>query len=532
MRTGQHVEPEDATPALSSRGAPLLPALIAGALLCLGVACDESEDDPHATVDASDTADAAVIDWALSELTPLNVQDGRIVDGHGGTVILRGVGVNQLGDFFQGHPDIEPTLPLEKRDFELMEALGLNSVRLVVSWSALEPERGVYDEDYIARVRQAVDWARESRIYVIVDMHQDAWGKYIASPTDVECEAPRTPNVGWDGAPQWATLTDGLDTCILRTRELAPAVERAWQSFWEDRDGIQERFVAAWARLASEFRDDPVVVGYDILNEPNWGEDLDTCIRTHLPGMHRRALEAIRATEDAGHHKIIFFEPTALWSAYPQEEAVPFTDDPNIVYAPHIYNSLVELPFATNFQNAAAEAAVHGCPFWIGEWWGSDRQVAGVIAALEDRYQVGSARWLWKVSCGDPHFMAECWPDCEDHAYNGDRNSVFNIRCGDPEYPEGQEIGYHPTDEVILSRPYPRSFPSPATYVVDPDLRSIDIEGTSDGRVPLVLWIPGEGQPQVDSTGTDTPVLYDVPGGWILYTVPAAGEWHLQATGG
>lgn len=379
------------------RGQNLL-LLLVGAFFPLFVGCDGSEDGTEPRADASDEEDLPASPWSSLEPIPLHVEDGRIVDSNGGTVILRGVGVNQLGDYFQGNPHIDPVFPLEKRDFELMEALGLNSVRLVVSWSFLEPERGVYDEAYIARVREAIDWARQSRIYVILDMHQDAWGKHIASPPDAECESPRTPNVGWDGAPEWATMTDGLSTCIVGTRELSAAVTQAWQSFWEDRDGIQEHFVAAWARLASEFTGDPVVAGYDVLNEPNWGENLNTCIRTHLPAMHRRVLEAIRETEGDGPHKIIFFEPTAMWSFYPEEEAVPFTDDPNIVYAPHIYNSMGDLPIETNFQNAAAEAAVHGCPFWFGEWWGSDRERAGMVAALEDSYQVGSARWIWKVS--------------------------------------------------------------------------------------------------------------------------------------
>ena len=507
-------------------------SLLVTALSALLAGCDGEEDGRQPPVDVSGEGDLSPSPGFSLDLLPLHVEDGRIVDSNGGTVILRGVGVNQLGDYFQGNPNIAPIFPLEKRDFELMEALGLNSVRLVVSWSFLEPERSVYDETYIEMVIQAVEWARQSRIYVILDMHQDAWGKHIASPLDVECVAPRTPNVGWDGAPEWATMTDGLSTCILGTRELSVAVTQAWQSFWEDREGIQERFVAAWARLASEFVDDPTVAGYDILNEPNWGEALNRCIRTHLPAMHRRALEAIRDTEGDGPNKIIFFEPTAMWSFYPEEEAVPFTDDPNIVYAPHIYNSMGEsITVETNFHNAAAEAAVHGCPFWFGEWWGSDRERAGAVAALEDSYQVGSARWIWKVSCGDPHFMVGCWPDCADHLPTGNRNSVIDIECGNPEHPEGEELGYHPTDAVILSRPYPRSFPSPATYLVDPDRRSIEFEGTSPGDIPLVLWIPGEEEPQVESTGAGEPVLHDVPGGWILYTMPNAGQWSLQATG-
>ena len=64
---------------------------------------------------------------------------------------------------------------------------GLNVVRLIPSWSSLEPERGVIDESYIDR-NQNDGWIRQKiRIYVSLDMHQDAWGKFIASSPDTQC---------------------------------------------------------------------------------------------------------------------------------------------------------------------------------------------------------------------------------------------------------------------------------------------------------------------------------------------------------
>ena len=516
--------------------------------LLLTAGCESGandEDDSAPDDDDSGDDDSGGDDYDLdgnrrTELLSLHVEDGRIVDSSGATVILRGVAVNQLGDYFQGHPDILPTLPLEKRDFEQMEALGLNSVRLIVTWSFLEPERGVFDEDYIAQVKEAVQWARESRIYVILDMHQDAWGKYIATPPDHECKPPWAPNIGWDGAPQWATITDGLNPCMLETRELSPAVMRAWQSFWEDRDGILQHFVDTWARLASEFTDDPIVAGYNILNEPNWGENFREAVNHYKPEMHRRCLEAIRETERNDRHKIIFFEPSALWSFYPKEKPVLFTDDPDIVYAPHIYNSINGVlwdllgrdlvTIEMNFANAAAEAEVYGSPFWFGEWWGSNRERAGLIAELEDFYQIGSARWLWKSSCGDPHVMSSCWPNCSG-LREFTQGCVLNIGCGDPDYPEGVELGYHPTDAVILARPYPRTFPSPATYLVDPDARSISLEGISPGNVPLTVWIPGDGEPKWQGENISDPQFRKVPGGWIITALPGAGQWSVFAQG-
>ena len=88
-----------------------------------------------------------------------------------------------------------------------MRTLGFDVVRLLVHWSALEPRRGTFDTAYLDRIRQAVGWAREHGIYVVLDMHQDAWGKYIASPPGETCAPGFTHQQGWDGAPRWATLT-------------------------------------------------------------------------------------------------------------------------------------------------------------------------------------------------------------------------------------------------------------------------------------------------------------------------------------
>src|SRR3972149_9471465 len=93
-------------------------------------------------------------------------------------------------------------------------------------------------------------------------------------------------------------------------------------------------------------------------------------------------------------------------------------------------------------------------------------------AALEDQYQVGAARWIWKSSCGDPHRMAEFWP-ASDQTPEGTLHAVVVLRCGDPARSEGIEEGINPLDAVILARPYPRAYPAPAVFASDPAARAL-----------------------------------------------------------
>ena len=74
------------------------------------------------------------------ELLPLSTsKDRRIVDADGRDVLLRGANVNSLGEYWQGVPSIDPTLPVSDDDWDTMAAHGFSVIRLLVSWSRIEP---------------------------------------------------------------------------------------------------------------------------------------------------------------------------------------------------------------------------------------------------------------------------------------------------------------------------------------------------------------------------------------------------------
>lgn len=474
----------------------------------------------------------------------LQVAGGQIVDGHGRTVLLRGVNVNQLGDYFQPNPAVPATVPLTERDFERIAALGMNTVRLLVHWSRLEPEPGMRDPHYLAEIKQAVEWAEDAGIFVILDMHQDAWSKYVATDPDEMCPPPLSHAKGWDGAPEWATFTDGLPRCMMQQREFSLAVAQAFESFWLDRPapdgiGIQQHLVDTWAWLAGEFAGTPTVIGYDLLNEPNPGFTPVVTDITFLGEFYRRALSAIRDAEAGGLTKIVFFEPMATWSATSVGIPRPFATDTQIVYAPHIYTGSLNVDRAalgqelismrTGFEQARREADLYDTTFFSGEWgfWGSAAETATYMrryAALEDEFQIGGTIWQWKQACGDPHSAS--YPDGRIPETSG---NVVVLRCGDEANPAGVDVGLVEDTAFVLSRPYPRRFPGTAQFSWDPDTRHFLISGQYVAHSKSIeLWVPGETEPVVVLDGLAFKAQQQVEGGWIIHLEPVQNIWHAE----
>ncbi|CAM2773240.1 cellulase family glycosylhydrolase [Prescottella defluvii] len=472
------------------------------------------------TLQAAPAAEAAPLEdgWTLPQLT---VEDRTIKDVDGRTVLLRGTNVNQLNEYAQNGTDLPTVAPLDRTDFARMAALGFDVVRLNVSWSALEPTRGAFDQAYVQRIRSAVQDAKDHGIYTVLDMHQDAWGPFIGTPAGQDCPPLLEPGVGWDGAPEWATLTGGWTTCTIGgLREASPAVARAFQAFYDDEQGIQGRLVATWARLAAEFKDEPAVAGYDLLNEPNPGLRGPILAADQIGRFYQRAITAIRQAESGGFPHLIFFEPSAIWSAFGIDALPPrhYLTDPLVVFSPHLYNQSItvssEFPsLESGFRIAAAAADWYDAPLWTGEWgWFGD---ADEQSAVVDRFvdatnahRMGGAWWSWTQACGDPHAV-------RDGNTGKPQGNLNVIDC-----PSGEPLGTAEGFATPLSRAYPRATPGDIT-----DLTSDGFSGTGRGR--LEAWYPGAARPQLDTTDLADVELVQVDGGWRL-TAHADGDYSVS----
>jgi hypothetical protein len=408
-----------------------------------------------------------------------------IVDSAGRTVMLRGTDLRGLEDDFYpipggGEPGTQPQYPIDPSaydgtcpptrpgagepptcevsaglpeyqqpsafgsgdDLAEIRAQGFDFIRLTLSWSLLEPTPGVYSRVYLDRIAQVVGWAREQGVYVLLDMHQDNYSRFIPDQAPLSAgpvgTAPEEPNHA-DGAPPWAVISSGVPPeAVAGQGEFSAAVEAAFTSFWLNRTptdsggkplpqgaapgpGLEDHYIGAMAALVSRFKDDSTVAGYEIMNEPLPGLIAPVVFSsTFLYPFYTRVVNALTAR--GVNRQSFFFEPMAIRNLEdaPDQLPLPFSSYPNLVYAPHDYTHVFTIdreagippsqsPYPVSYdqpyQVADAEARTFGAALVCGEFneFGSDpatyKEVVGGMTAAQDRHLVGSAYWAWT---GDP----------------------------------------------------------------------------------------------------------------------------------
>ena len=212
----------------------------------------------------------------------ISIKTNKFIDPQGRQVILHGINLvnkntnkNYLGDE-------------TSEDFIAMKEWGFNCIRMGIIWDGLEPEPGIYDDNYLQGIDERISWAKENGLYVFLDMHQDLYSvKYS------------------DGAPEWATITEDMphikDGAIWSDAYLASlAVQTALDNFWNntpapDGIGIQEHYARAWKYVAERYANETSVIGYDLMNEPFLGHEAQQI----LPAMVTKGMEILATIDGA-----------------------------------------------------------------------------------------------------------------------------------------------------------------------------------------------------------------------------------------
>ncbi|WP_099205785.1 cellulase family glycosylhydrolase [Scatolibacter rhodanostii] len=189
---------------------------------------------------------------------------GRHTLLHGINMVCKEKDRNYIGDYHD-------------KDFETLRNGGFNVIRLGIFWDAVEPEPGKYDEHYLSKIDELIAMAAAHDIHVFLDMHQDLFGSQFS-----------------DGAPDWATLTDGYEHVQTdlwsESYLLSRAVQTAFDNFWNNKPacdgvGIQDHYIHMWKHIALRYKDNITVIGYDVMNEPFMGSGASEVLQALLSGL-------------------------------------------------------------------------------------------------------------------------------------------------------------------------------------------------------------------------------------------------------
>jgi endoglycosylceramidase len=398
--------------------------------------------------------------------------DGFVHDAEGRALILRGV--NLAG----AHKNAPYTDVFGPADYtRLHDDWGLTAVRFLITWSAVEPMPGQFDDAYLDWVAERAGWANDAGLYVVLDMHQDVFGE----------------GFGFDGAPAWAcdaTHYAGFTPMQPWGINYADShVMACFDQLWSD----PSELVAAWRHVAEHLAGAPAIIGFDPINEPSWGSyGIATFERDRLQPFYESAIAEVRK---AAPKWLAFAEPSNSRALGFSTSLQPFHAS-GVVYSPHLYDVDAERTGMFDPAHApdlvemgsefADEAKRMGTALWIGEYGGQgvDPNVGAYMGADYDAAAAVSAgSMIWAYDEGGGYSLLDA---------------------------QGNEV---PSLVAALVRPFPtRVAGTPGAWSYDPTTRTFELDWTSDPAIDAEtrIAIPSRVYPNgvsVDCGGCATDIV-------------------------
>lgn len=233
-------------------------------------------------------------------------------------------------------------------DIKFIKKAGFNSVRVPFSYRLFaapdDPQKleGVGYE----LLERVVNWCKQEGLFVILDMH--------AAP----------------GGQTGDNIDDGYGYPFL--------FESA-----ED----QELTIRIWRKIAERYKNEPVVIGYDLLNEPLAHFFDKDYFNPKLEPFYKRLTAAIRSV-DKNH---VIFLGGAQWDSNFKVFGAPFDD--KLVYTFHKYWTATDQSVIQEYVDFSNK---YNVPVWMGESGENTYEWIDSFRKLLEKNQIGWCFWTFK----------------------------------------------------------------------------------------------------------------------------------------
>jgi len=231
---------------------------------------------------------------------------------------------------------------ISHEDIALLHRAGFNAIRVPLHYSLFESD----DAEGFQLLERLIAWSRAEHMYVILDLH--------AAP----------------GGQTGANIDDGAGY---------PWLYNSPQD--------QEHLIAIWRRLAMHYRDEPTVLGYDLLNEPIPDFPKLAPLNNLLEPLYKELAVEIRQI-DARH---VLFLGGAQWDSNFSVFGKPF--DANVAYTFHKYWTAPDESAIRQYIDFRDQ---YNVPIFLGESGeNTDEWISQFVKTLESN-NIGWAFWPYK----------------------------------------------------------------------------------------------------------------------------------------
>lgn len=207
----------------------------------------------------------------FNTLSSFHVQNRRIIDEWGREVIYHGV--NVVFKLKPWHPSLVQfnyNTSFNNQDYEILQDLGLNFVRLGVMWPGVEPQKGIYNYTYLNLMKSIVQNLEKKNISVLIEFHQDSLSEYYCGEgipdwavNISEFPFPLSKPYNKSGKPSRAQ-------CLSKDwwkYQFSLAASKKYQELYSN-TSLRKSFFKYWELVANTFNTSHNVIGYEIMNEP------------------------------------------------------------------------------------------------------------------------------------------------------------------------------------------------------------------------------------------------------------------------
>lgn len=303
---------------------------------------------------------------------------------------------------------------ITKADIDYIASQGVNTIRVPFHYKLFT------DEDYMgltgnqdgyARLDSVVEWCREDNLYVILDMHDAPAGQ-------------TGDNIDDSYGYPW----------LMESPE------------------AQEQFYGIWREIADHYKNEPVILGYELINEPvaTYFENQDE-LNGKLMDVYKQCISAIREVDP--NHIILIGAPQ--WNSnFSPVNPDDFNDDPQVMYTCHRYGGPATAEAIGNyieFRNRSNR------PMYMGEiGHNTDQWQADFVAVMKDN-NIGYTFWPYKKcydSCMNGFGLPESWKTIVSYA-EGPHETYSEIREAKVNHQIAQEALTQLLDSIKFENCHP-----------------------------------------------------------------------------